>query len=447
MVRYSVFGMSKKKLSGKVSLYPRHARESASSPLAIEGRLASMVKVEVYSEDGFLEFESPWYPNLITNRFLEAFGEKTFQNVNDLREYLVIGVSNDPKPEIKRSSGAITGTYSNNNGQHLFEASASFFSQDTNWEGWELVIPSTGAYARILSRVSNTVVEIDRAINANDVQFSVWNVNADLPATDRLDVVNTTEGTPQSPIFGFNSGVGAYEFHHEILRVYTVPQGDPIKFSSFAFVPTNTYNSGDPTNAMIYELVRDISGSPTVITLAPGKKIKIRHLLRAMAFVQNNLQVELRQFDLADNLVATNYLDATNTLSTPSTPPSSTDVQSIFTRLLSPASDLIDGESDAVVELAPLDANGSPVNSLKKSFTATTLHPYTAGSYSRSRSVLLGEGDFVATIYGIKTTFLKGGTEHFSLTTRFGQNLSITKDDLHELRVHILVRWYRYYSA
>jgi len=435
-----------KNFKSKVRLGESPLRRSQESPFGVEGRVSSQVKIEVYSEDGTLEYETPWYPNLLTNRFLDAFGEKTFANVNDLRRYLVIGVSDSPKPEIKRSSGSITGTYSLQGSDHVFTSNADFFAPEM--VGWELIIPSTGAYARITEVTGPTRVKLDKALpNTTNLAFAVWNVDADLPATDRLAVTDATEGTPQNPVYLYNSTLGAYEFQNEILRVYTVPEGGPIRFSSFAFVPGNTYNPGDPTNAMVYELVRDVGGNPTVITLAPGKKIKIRHLLRAVAFLQNNLQVEVRQYDLANQLTGTSYLDAVNTLSTASSPPTPDHIRSIYERLLSPASDLFNGDTNATLEVVPLDQQGNPIVSLKKTFTSTNLNPYSPGSYRRSREVFLGEQDFVTTFYGVRTTFLKEGQPEFTLNTAFSSNSFLTKDDLHEMKVHLSVRWYRYYSA
>lgn len=415
--------------------------------LLVPGFIGSVAKIEILDERGNVELSLPWRPNLITDRFLNQFANKTFANVDDLRNFLVIGASNNPKEEIKRSSGNITATTSTQGQDIIFTTSADFFDSNIDWtDGWEIVIPSTGRYARILQRNSNTKVRIDRDLNLSSAtSFEVWKVNADLPATDRVAVSDTSYGPAPQTAATYDNNLSAFTWQREIARTYTVTGSNPISFSSFAFSPTGTYQSGDPTNATIYELVRAQNGSPTTLTINPGKRIRVRHRLVAIAFASNNIAVNVREYNLADQEVNNYNITANNTLATPNN--SATQIQEMFEKLLSPASNFNDGQSGISIELVPLNNSNQEMNSFRKTFTQASLENYTNNSFSRAKEFLLEEEDFVTTFYGVRLIFKRSGNTQFTLTTSFTNNSSFQKDNLHELRIRVNVSWYRYYSA
>lgn len=413
----------------------------------VKGAISSQVKLEILDENGNLEMEFPWRSNLITDRFLEAFANKTFANVDDLRNYLVIGASPNPKPEIKRASGNITATTSVQGQEVIFTTSTEFFYLGTNWaNGWEIVIPSTGAYARIVERLSDTQVKIDRNLNlTSPTAFEVWNVGADLPVTDRIAVSDQQYGQNPDTAVWYDQSLGAYLWRREIGRIYTVSGQNPISFSSFAFSPTGQYGNNDFTNATIYELVRNQNGAPTTVTINPGKRIRVRHRLTAIVFLSNNTPVQVKEYDLVDQEINSFQIPANNVIS--ATNNTATNIRELFEKLLSPASNLQDGAQNVAIELAPLDSSGNEISSLKKTFTSANLLSYTSESFSRAKEFFLSENDFVGTFYGIKLTYKRAGNTMFTMTTQFGSNSSFQKDDLHELRVRVNVSWYRYYTA
>jgi hypothetical protein len=107
--------------------FPAQINRGGDGPFSSRYDLYSKVRFEIYDEKGNLEYKSQEYPNLITDRFLNKLANKLFSQVDDLRAYLVIGASTNPKPEIKISSGTVQGRYvfDNSNNRHTFVVSPS----------------------------------------------------------------------------------------------------------------------------------------------------------------------------------------------------------------------------------------------------------------------------------------------------------------------------------
>jgi len=454
--------MKIKKVTSRVeSLFPRTVvREDG--PLSTRYELYSKVRYEICDENGNVEYRSQEYPNLITDRFLNSLADIKFSQVDSLRSYLVMGASASPKPEIKISSGSVQGRYvfDSSTNTHTFVVTPSgALANDpfssiglSNWSEYDLVLPG-GEYAKVLSKIDDSTLEIDRAVSATtDVSFELWHVKVDMPISDRVGVSDTDYSSPAA-VYSFDSSTGSYVFAKEKRIEYTVSGEDPINFSSFAFVssePTGT----DPTNANVYELVRDLSGSPTVLVVNPGKKIRIYHTLVARVFLNLSRTTEVRVYDLADNLVSTTNLPSTVELS--ATGNTSANILQLYERLLSPGSDLFNGDPDAVLEVVALVYDSttdtwSESSTHRKTFTAATLESYVSDSFRRSRSVLLTENDFVTTFQGLAFIMKVAGTEVFRMTVKFQPDPSTspssqTKDDLHELKLFLTTNWYRRYA-
>jgi hypothetical protein len=440
--------------------FPIQINTGGDGPFSSKYDLYSKVRFEIYDENGNLEYKSQEYPNLITDRFLNKLANKLFSQVDDLRSYLVIGASADPKPEIKISSGTVQGRYvfDSTSQRHTFVVSP-YGSLDyipfsyigySDWSNYDLVL-SGGEYAKVLSKINNSTLEIDRALSANtDVAFQLWNVKADLPAGDRVGSSNTDYNSPAA-VYSFNSDTGSYIFSKEKKIEYTVTGTDPINFSSFAFVDTDPTGT-DPTNANVYELVRDLSGNPTTIAVSPGKKIRIYHTLVVRVYKNFSNSTVVRYYDLSDNLVSTNNLASTVELS--ATGNTATNINHLFERLLSPASDLFNGDSDASLEVVALNySSGTWTESgtHRKTFNSATLENYTNDSFKRSRFVLLTETDLVTSFQGLAFIFKREGSEVFRMTVKFQPDSNTnpstqTKDDLHELKLFLTTNWYRRYS-
>ncbi len=440
--------------------FPIKVNQGGESPFSSRYDLYSKVRFEIYDENGNLEYKSQEYPNLITDRFLNKLANKLFSQVDDLRSYLVIGSSANPKPEIKISSGTIQGRYvfDSTNNRHTFVlnpanslANPPFSSIGlSDWSNYDLVL-SGGEYAKVLSKIDDSTLEIDRALSATtDVAFQLWNVQADLPVADRVGSSNTDYSSPEA-VYTFNSATGSYVFSKEKRIEYTVTGTEPINFSSFAFVDTEPTGT-DPTNANVYELVRDLSGAPTVITVNPGKKIRIYHTLVVRVYLNFSNNTEVKYYDLSDSLVSTNTLPSTVELS--ATGNTAVNISHLFERLLSPASDLFNGDPDASLEVVALNYSGgtwTESSTHRKTFNSATLENYVSNSFKRSRSVLLTETDFVTSFQGLAFIFKKEGSEVFRMTVKFQPDASTdpstqTKDDLHELKLFLTTSWYRRYS-
>jgi len=440
--------------------FPIQVSPGGESPFSSKYDLYSKVRFEIYDESGNLEYKSQEYPNLITDRFLNKLANKLFSQVDDLRAYLVIGSSSNPKPEIKISSGTVQGRYvfDNANNRHTFVVSPADALADppfssigsSDWSNYDLVLTG-GEYAKVLSKIDDSTLEIDRALSATtNVAFQLWNVQADLPVADRVGSSNTDYSSPAA-VYSFNSDTGSYVFSKEKRIEYTVTGTDPINFSSFAFVDTDPTGS-NPTNANVYELVRDLSGTPTRITVNPGKKIRIYHTLVVRVYKNFSNSTVVRSYDLSDNLVSTNTLPSTVELSV--TGNTSTNISHLFNRLLSPASDLFNGDSDASLEVIALNYSGgtwTESGTHRKTFNSATLENYVNNSFKRGRSVLLTETDFVTSFQGLAFIFKMEGSEVFRMTVKFQPDASTdpssqTKDDLHELKLFLTTGWYRRYS-
>jgi hypothetical protein len=440
--------------------FPIQVSPGGESPFSSKYDLYSKVRFEIYDESGNLEYKSQEYPNLITDRFLNKLANKLFSQVDDLRAYLVIGSSSSPKPEIKISSGTVQGRYvfDNANNRHTFVVSPADALADppfssigsSDWSNYDLVLTG-GEYAKVLSKIDDSTLEIDRALSATtNVAFQLWNVQADLPVADRVGSSNTDYSSPAA-VYSFNSDTGSYVFSKEKKIEYTVTGTDPISFSSFAFVDTEPTGT-NPTNANVYELVRDLSGSPTTITVNPGKKIRIYHTLVVRVYKNFSNSTEVRYYDLSDSLVNTNTLSSTVELSV--TGNTSTNISHLFNILLSPASDLFNEDPDASLEVVALNySSGTWTESSthRKTFNSATLEDYVDNSFKRSRSVLLTETDFVTSFQGLAFIFKKEGSEVFRMTVKFQPDADTnpstqTKDDLHELKLFLTTNWYRRYS-
>jgi hypothetical protein len=130
-----------------------------------------------------------------------------------------------------------------------------------------------------------------------------------------------------------------------------------------------------------------------------------------------------------------------------------TNINHLFERLLSPASDLFNGDSDASLEVVVLNYSGgnwTESGTHRKNFSSTTLENYVNDSFSRSRSVLLTETEFITSFQGLAFIFKKSGNEVFRMTVKFQPDAetnptSQTKDGLHELRLFLTTSWYRRY--
>jgi hypothetical protein len=441
--------------------FPIQVSQGGDGPFSSKYDLYSKVRFEIYDENGNLEYRSQEYPNLITNRFLNKLASKLFSQVDDLRAYLVIGSSTSPKSEIKISSGTVQGHYvfDNTNNRHTFVlnpanslANPPFSSIGlSDWSNYDLVL-NGGEYARVLSKIDDSTLEIDRALSATtDVAFQLWNVQADLPVSDRVGSSDTDYSSPAA-VYSFNSSTGSYVFSKEKRIEYTVTGTDPINFSSFAFVDTEPTGS-NPTDANVYELVRDPSGNPTTITVNPGKKIRIYHTLVVRVYKNFSNNTEVRYYDLSDSLVSTNTLPSMVELS--ATGNTSVNINYLFDRLLSPASDLFNGDPDASLEVAALNYSGgtwTESGTYRKTLNSATLENYVNNSFKRNRSVLLTETDFVTSFHGLVFIFKKSGNEVFRMTVKFQPDASTdptdqTKDDLHELKLSLTTSWYRRYSS
>ncbi len=449
--------------------FPIQANQGGDGPFSFKYDLYSKVRFEIYDEKGNLEYRSQEYPNLITNRFLNKLANKRFSQVDDLRAYLVIGASASPKPEIKISSGTVKGHYApgSTSDTHTFVLSTAdagalanppFSSIGTaggpSWSDYDLVLAG-GEYARVLSKIDNSTLAIDRPLSATtDVAFQLWNVQADLPVADRVGSSNTDFSSPAA-VYSFDSSTGSYVFAKEKRIEYTVTGTSPINFSSFAFVDTDPTGT-NPTNANVYELVRDLSGNPISLTVNPGKKIRIYHTLVVRVYKNFSNNTEVKYYDLSDNLKSTDTLPSTVELSVTGSTPSdqAASINSLFERLLSPASDLFNMDTGASLDVVALNYSGTTwteSSTHRKTFSSATLEPYANDSFKRSRSLLLTETEFVTTFHGLAFIFKKAGNEEFRMTVKFQPNESTaptaqTKDDLHELKLFLTTNWYRKYS-
>jgi len=440
--------------------FPIKVNQGGESPFSSRYDLYSKVRFEIYDENGNLEYKSQEYPNLITNRFLNKLANKLFSQVDDLRAYLVIGASASPKPEIKISSGTVQGRYvfDSTDQRHTFVLNPANSLADppfssiglSDWPNYDLVLTG-GEYARVLSKIDDSTLEIDRALSATtDVAFQLWNVQADLPVADRVGSSNTDYNSPAA-VYAFNSATGSYVFSKEKRIEYTVTGTDPINFSSFAFVDTEPTGT-DPTDANVYELVRDLSGSPTTISVNPGKKIRIYHTLVVRVYKNFSNSTEVRYYDLSDSLVSTNTLPSTVELSATGNTPAN--INHLFEILLSPASDLFNGDPDASLEVIALNYSGgtwTESSTYRKTFNSATLESYVNNSFKRNRSVLLTETEFVTSFHGLVFIFKKSGNEVSRMTVKFQPDANTspatqTKDDLHELKLSLTTSWYRRYT-
>ncbi len=439
--------------------FPAQVNKGEGEPLSFKCGLCSKVHFEIYDKNGNLEYKSQEYPNLITNRFLNKLANKRFSQVDDLRSYLVIGASVNPKPEIKISSGTVRGRYvfDSANNRHTFVLNPAnslarpLFSSigPSDWSNYDLVL-SGGEYARVLSKIDNSTLEIDRALSATtEVAFQLWNVQADLPVADRVGSSNTDYSSPAA-VYTFDPDTGSYVFSKEKRIDYTVTGTNPIKFSSFAFVDTDPVGA-DPTNANIYELVRDLSGTPTTITVEPGGKIRIYHTLVVRVYNNFFKNIEVKRYDLSGNLASTNTIPSTVELSATGNNPAN--INHLFERLLSPASDLFNGDPDASLEVVALNYSGgawTESSTHRKTFNSATLESYVSNSFKRVRSVLLTKTEFVTSFQGLAFIFKKLGNEVFRITVKFQPDASTnpstqTKDNLHDLRLFFTTNWYRRY--
>ncbi len=440
--------------------FPVQLNQGGEEPFSSKYDIYSKVRFEIYDENGNLEYRSQEYSNLITNRFLNKLANKLFSQVDDLRAYLVIGASDSPKPEIKISSGTVRGRYvfDSANNRHTFvlnpanSLSMSPFSSIglSDWSNYDLVLPG-GEYARVLSKIDNGTLEIDRALSVTtNVAFQLWNVQADLPVADRVGSSNTDYSSPAA-VYTFDSDTGSYIFSKEKRIDYTVTGTNPINFSSFAFVDTDPTGT-DPTDANVYELVRDLSGAPTTITVDPGKKIRVYHTLVVRAYSNFSKNIEVKYYDLSGSLVSTNTLPSTVEISVSGNTPNN--ISHLFERLLSPASDLFNGDPDASLEVVALNYSGgawTESSTHRKTFNSATLENYVSNSFKRSRSVLLTKTEFVTSFQGLAFIFKKSGNELFRMTVKFQPNETTnpatqTKDGLHELKLSLIAKWYRSYS-
>jgi hypothetical protein len=440
--------------------FPIKVNLGGEGPFSSKCDLYSKVRFEIYDENGNLKYKSQEYPNLITNRFLNKLANKLFSQVDDLRSYLVIGDSASPKPEIKINSGTVMGRYvfDSVNNRHTFVlnpanslADPRFFSiGPSDWPNYDLVLTG-GEYARVLSKIDNSTLEIDRALSATtNVAFQLWNVQADLPVADRVGSSNTDYDSPAA-VYTFDSDTKSYIFSKEKRIDYTVTGSDPINFSSFALVDTDPAGT-DPTDANIYELVRDLSGTPTTITVNPGEKIRIYHTLVVRVYKNFSNNTEVGNYDFYGRLVSTNTLPSTVELSVTGNTP--TNIKHLFDRLLSPASDLFNGDPNASLEVKALNYSGgtwTESGTHRKTFNSATLENYVNDSFSRSRSVLLTGTEFVTSFQGLVFIFKKSGNEVFRMTVKFQPDeetnpTSQTKDNLNELRLFLATSWYRRYA-
>jgi hypothetical protein len=440
--------------------FPIKVNQGGESPFSSRCDLYSKVRFEIYDENGNLKYRSQEYPNLITNRFLNKLANKLFSQVDDLRSYLVIGDSASPKPEIKINSGTVRGRYvfDSTNNRHTFVlnpdnslANPTFSSiGPSEWSKYDLVLAG-GEYARVLSKIDNSTLEIDRALSATtNVAFQLWNVQADLPVADRVGSSDTDHDSPAAVYF-FDYDTNSYFFAKEKRIDYTVTGSKPINFSSFALVDTEPTGT-DPTNANIYELVRDLSGTPTTITVNPEEKIRIYHTLVVRVYKNFSNNTEVGNYDLYDRLVSTNVLPSTVELSVTGNTP--TNINHLFDRLLSPASDLFNGDPGASLEVKVLNYSGgtwTESGTHRKTFSSATLENYINDSFRRSRSILFTETELVASFQGLVFIFKKSDNEVFRMTVKFQPDAetnptSLTKDNLHELRLILGTSWYRRYT-
>ena len=440
--------------------FPVQLNQRGEEPFSSRYDLYSKVRFEIYDENGNLEYRSQEYPNLITNRFLNKLANKLFSQVDDLRSYLVIGASTNPKPEIKITSGSVRGRYvfDSTNNRHTFVLNSAnslakppFSSiSSSEWANYDLVLAG-GEYAKVLSKIDDSTLQVDRALSATtNVAFQLWNVQADLPVADRVGSSNTDYGSPAA-VYIFDSSTGSYVFSKEKRIEYTVTGTNPINFSSFAFVDTDP-TGADPTNANVYELVRDLSGTPTTITVDPGKKIRVYHTLVVRVYKNFSNNIEVKHYNSSGSLVHTDYLPSIVELSV--TGNTAANINHLFERLLSPASDLFNGDPDASLDVVALNYSGgtwTESGTYRKTFNSATLGNYVNNSFKRGRSVLLTKTEFVTSFQGLAFIFKKSGNEVFRITVKFQPDETTnpttqTKDNLHELKLFLTTRWYRRYS-
>jgi len=422
--------------------------------------LYSKVRFEIYEKNGNLRYRSHDYSNLITNRFLNKLANKLFSQLDDLRTYLVIGSSNEPKAEIKISHGTVRGRYvfDSANNRHTFVLSPANslanppFSSigPSDWSKYDLVLPG-GEYARVLSKIDSSTLEIDRPLSTtSNVVFQLWNVQADLPIADRIGSSDTDFSSPPA-LYTFDYGTGSYVLAKEKRIEYTVTGSNPINFSSFALVDINPTGS-DPTNANVYELVRDLSGTPTTITVNPGEKIRIYHTLVVRVYKNFSNIISAKNYDLSGSLISANTFPSTVELS--ATGNTATNIRHLFERLLSPASDLFNGDLGATLEVVALNHSGgnwTESSTHRKTFNSATLENYVNDSFKRVRSVLLTKTEFVTSFQGLAFIFKNSGNEVFRMTVKFQPNAgtdptSQTKDSLHDLKLFLTTSWYRGYK-
>jgi hypothetical protein len=105
----------------------------------------------------------------------------------------------------------------------------------------------------------------------------------------------------------------------------------------------------------------------------------------------------------------------------------STNISHLFNRLLSPASDLFNGDSDASLEVIALNYSGgtwTESGTHRKTFNSATLENYVNNSFKRGRSVLLTETDFVTSFQGLAFIFKMEGSEVFRMTVKFQPDAS-----------------------
>ncbi len=423
--------------------------------------LGSEVRFEIVGENG-IEYASPWYSNMITDRFLIGFADKGFvagnNHLDTLRRFLVIGASQSPKPEIKvtapsgvTGSGSVDTSGPSPSYRFVLDSSSqqpNFFDtgalSGVDLAGWELVVPSTGEFAKVLQKVNGSTLSLDREITATNARFELWNVQADISSADRVGVSEQDSGSTQE-VFGFDNTQGALTYVREIRREYTVTGSSPISFSYFGFAPDSP-GSGSPTNATIIELVRDQYGTPTTITVNPGKRIRVYHRLVVSSPRVFPSKTPFSEYDLSDSLVSQSSVNTNVEIVVDTN--SQSRISEVFKRVLSPASDIFNGENDVSVSLTVLGSNHQPT-SHTKSFTSTNLLPYTGG-FVRSREFVVGPSELVSgetptQVHGFKFDVIKGSSTLFSVLFKFSS--PITKDDLHEMKVYLNTSWYRRYDV
>lgn len=375
----------------------------------------------VLDEHGRVERESPEFKNLLTDAFLDYFGDGTLSwqaTTGGIRAYLAVG---DAGTEPKADSGTVTASQSGT----TVTASSGFFSAG---DVGDVIVWDSGEHARITSYTSSTAVEVDESKAVSSDEFKIWRVGTVSLGNQLLE--SFSDGAFPA-VAEYDTVGGEFVASITLTRVVTMDVNRTI--NEWALYP----GSGD---VAVYDVIRDGGGNPTSLSINAGKKFAVQHTLEVTApFNVAADAFAIDEYDITDSLVgSTNYTVDAGLYSTTGAN------LSFLGNLLNFATTNVRGELRA--------SDWTPATTLDvtlgSNFALDAPEAYVPGAFTRDRTFTVPEGQGNYDSYGyLVYVYEFAFTNHrVGFQVHFTSPATFTKANTHTLTLGVTLMWDRDYA-